>query len=117
VHRKPSQQDRPQRTAAAGNQSQACRRPLSAYCRALIAPGIRHPGDLFPDHKLSSRMTYAKRNTNLDDSGSWRFAGDGETLLLQGAHGAPEKFALPDCDTLRKLDGRSRDRVKTELRP
>jgi hypothetical protein len=29
--------------------------------------------------------------------------------LLQGAHGAPEKFALPDNDTLRKLDADGRE--------
>ncbi|HXJ93435.1 MAG TPA: META domain-containing protein [Terriglobia bacterium] len=67
-------------------------------------PGIRYQVDLFPDRTFSSRMTYLERATHFDDHGSWQFASDGKTVLLQGSRGAPQKFALPDKDTLRQLD-------------
>ena len=67
-------------------------------------PGIRYQVDLLPDHSFVSRMTYEERSTRLDDRGHWQLAPDGKTLVLQGGSGAPQKFAVADGDTLRKLD-------------
>jgi heat shock protein HslJ len=67
-------------------------------------PGILYQVNLLSDHTFVSRMTYEERSTRLDDHGSWELASDGKTLVLHGQHGAPEKFALQDADTLRKLD-------------
>lgn len=67
-------------------------------------PGILWQLNLLPDHTFASRMTYEERSTRSDDHGSWELANDGKTLVLHGQHGGPEKFALHDADTLRKLD-------------
>ena len=72
-------------------------------------PGIRYQVDLLPDHTFVSRMTYQKRNNRFDERGHWQLAADGRTLVLQGARGAKEQFALHDGDTLRKLDVEGRE--------
>ena len=104
-------------TTGSASENQACWERLIPGLPATFVgilpcadcPGIRYQVDLLPDHKFSSRMTYAERNTRLDDSGSWQFANDGKTLLLQDAHGAREKFAPRHSDTLRKLDADGRE--------
>jgi len=67
-------------------------------------PGIFYQVNLLPDHTFVSRMSYRERHTQVDDRGTWRFKGDGETLVLRGRGGETQKFALHDRDTLRKLD-------------
>jgi heat shock protein HslJ len=67
-------------------------------------PGILYELNLLPDHTFASRMTYQERSTHSDDHGRWELANHGKTLVLHGRRGAPEKFALHDADTLRKLD-------------
>lgn len=67
-------------------------------------PGILYQVNLLPNHTFVSRMTYEDRSTRSDDHGSWEVTSDGKTLVLRGQHGAPEKFALHNADTLRKLD-------------
>jgi len=49
-------------------------------------------------------MTYEERSTRLDDRGHWQLAPDGKTLVLHGGRAGPQKFAVEDSDTLRKLD-------------
>jgi heat shock protein HslJ len=67
-------------------------------------PGIRYQVNLLPDHTFVSRMTYLERKSQFDDYGSWQFAGDGTTLVLQGQRGARQQFSLRDATTLRNLD-------------
>jgi len=67
-------------------------------------PGIRYQVNLFPDHTFVSRMTYEERNLSLDHHGHWQLTSEGKILVLQGEDRAPEKFAVRDVHTLRKLD-------------
>lgn len=67
-------------------------------------PGIRYQLNLNADHTFTSRMTYEERNTSFNDSGRWEVSDDGKVLVLHGAHGATEKYALRVGETLRKLD-------------
>jgi copper homeostasis protein (lipoprotein) len=67
-------------------------------------PGIRYQVNLLSDHTFSSRMIYEERNAGLEDRGHWELESGGRTLVLQGGHGAVERFAMYDVDTLRKLD-------------
>ena len=67
-------------------------------------PGILYQLNLLPDHTFVSRLSYQERDTQVDDRGIWEVAGDGKTLVLRGRGGDPQKFALRDSQTLRKLD-------------
>jgi heat shock protein HslJ len=67
-------------------------------------PGIQYQVNLLSDHTFASRMTYQERNTSFDDHGHWQLAEGGKTLVLQGARGAKQQFALHDAGTLRQLD-------------
>jgi copper homeostasis protein (lipoprotein) len=67
-------------------------------------PGILYQLNLFPDHTFASRMTYQERSTHADEHGTWEIADDGRTLVLHAQHGSREEYAVPDSETLRKLD-------------
>jgi copper homeostasis protein (lipoprotein) len=72
-------------------------------------PGIRYQLDLFPDRMFFLRMTYLDKDESFDDIGIWAVSPDDKTLTLQGGREVPERFAIKDEATLRKLDLEGRE--------
>ena len=68
-------------------------------------PGIRFDLDLRADSVYFLRMTYLETDPLVvrDEIGQWTISDD-NVLVLHGAGEKPDQFAMPDADTLRKLD-------------
>ena len=71
--------------------------------------GIRYQLDLFPDHVFFLRMTYLGKERSFGDIGTWAVSSDDKTLILKGGSEAPDRFAIKDEETLRKLDLEGRE--------
>lgn len=68
-------------------------------------PGIRYELNLFPDDSYFLRTTYQNRPAvATDDLGSWVLSSDRRVIVLRGATGKTEMFAIRDNTRLRKLD-------------
>jgi copper homeostasis protein (lipoprotein) len=78
--------------------------------------GIHYTLNLWPDKAFFLRMTYQGKGQGEGDSvyaiGRWGI--DGEILTLMDAKETPQRFAIKDTDTLRKLDTEDKE-IQTKL--
>lgn len=102
-------------TLLSGCAARAWRPPVafSGLLPCADCPGIRWTLNLFGDGVFHERLEYLESSATggssfFDDSGRWAIAGGGSVLELTGGGGTPERFAILDRDTLRKLDGEGR---------